>query len=359
MLPTKKVLLRVPFMHVDTTNYEKTVLYGIVKFPYANDRQIAEKFDIKQSTVAAIRKRLKKEGYYNLFIVPMIQNFGAESMMVTDTVFNPVVPFKKRVEITKKYIEPAEEIVFSLGEEDKGLSISFSENFTNIAKINDIRTKIFGELGLLDKSYPNIIIFPFETSKIYRFFDFAPLLGTLFEIEDRETPDNFFAKKELQLSPRERRVLCKIIELPEVPSIQIADMLNITRHTVGRLKKKFMEDGHLKTIVIPDFKKLNLKILAYYHISLNPHNAPNFEKEELREIMCNEMIFFATRPFEFIAISLHNDYDTYKKCQNFVIQKLKEKDWATFIPYVKTYSLQKATIIKDFTFLPITKKITQ
>ena len=116
----KKILCLFPFIYVDLTNYEKKVLYGIIKYPNVNDREIAQKLGIKQSTVAAIRKRLREESYYKIFAVPMLQNFGAEMMVVIHTNFNPVIPLEKRIEITEKRIEASEEIFFSMGEEDKG-----------------------------------------------------------------------------------------------------------------------------------------------------------------------------------------------------------------------------------------------
>ncbi len=342
---------------MNLTNYEKKVLYGITKFPNASDRQIAEKFGIKQSTVSAIRKRLREENYYKVYLVPMLQNFGAEIMAIIYTNFNPVIPLERRVEVTEEKIEASEEIFFSMGEEDKGFSISFAKNYTSIGKINDVRTYTFGSLGLLDRQYPREVIFPFELSKIYRFFDFSPLLSTLFEINDEVKENgNFFEIKKVSFSKREKKIFCKIIEHPEKSSKEVAEMIGVTRHTVGRLKKKFM-NGYMKTIVIPDFSKIGLKILAFYHVPLNPHNPPNFEKDELKQLLCNEIVFLAARRFEFVAISMHDSFESYKLCKTNIMQKLKENDWILLNPLIRTYSLNKAKIIKDFNFLPITKKL--
>lgn len=345
-------------MYVAATDYEKKVLYGITKFPYANDRQIAEIFDIRQSTVAAIRKRLRDEKFYRLYAVPMVQNIGAELLTVIYTIFNPVIPLKKRIEITGEKIEAAEEIFFSMGEEDKGFSLSFTENYTTISKINDIRTMTFGSLGLLDETYPNVVVFPFATSKTYRFFDFAPLLAKLFGFDERDgNVENFFPVNTLSLSRRERQVFCTLVKHPDAPSKQIAEMLGITRHTVGRIKKKLVNEGHIKPIVVPDFRKLDLKILAFYHVALNPHNPPDFERDQLASLLSPEMIFFVTRRFEFAALSIHPSYEAYKMCKTRMVQKLRENNWVTLVPHVRTYSLNKSRIIKDFNFLPITKKI--
>ena len=354
----KKILFLLPIIYVNLTNYEKKVLYGIAKFPNANDRQLAEKFGMKQSTVAAIRKRLREEGYYRIYSIPMLQNFGAEMMAVIHTNFNPVIPMEKRIEITEEKIEAAEEIFFSVGEEDKGFSLSFAKNYTAIGKINDIRTTTFGSLGLLEKEYPKEVIFPFEISKTYRFFNFAPLLAKIFGIkDDNKYEENFFDIKNAELSNREKKVFCKIIEYPELPSKDIAEMLGITRHTVGRMRRKFVEERYIKTMVVPNFEKLDLRILAFYYVPLNPHTPPEFEKNELKELLHEEIIFFATRRFEFVAISIHPDYESYKMCKTEIMQKLKENDWISLTPLIRTYSLNKTKIIKDFNFLPITKKL--
>jgi DNA-binding MarR family transcriptional regulator len=343
---------------VDLTNYGKTVLYGITKYPNANDRYIAEKFDIKQSTVAAIRRKLKDDNYYKLYAIPMIQNLGAELMVVTYTNFNPVIPLEKRITITKETIEAAEEIFFSFGEEDKGFSVSFSKDYSSIGKINDVRTMTFGKLGLLDNEYPDEVVFPFSNSKIYSFFDFSPLLNQLFEMDDncRDT-SNFFPKRHASLSPREQKVLCKIVQYPDFSSKKLAEILGITRHTVGRLKNKFLENGYIKFIVIPNFLKLNLNILAFCHIPLNPHNPPHFEDEDLKDLLCEEMIFFSARRFEFVALSMHPNFESYKYCKTLLMQKLKENNWISHNTNIRTYGLHKSRVIKNFTFLPIVQKI--
>ena len=343
-------------IYVNLTSYEKKVLYGIIRHPNANDREIAEEFGLKQSTVAAIRKRFREEEYYNLVAVPMLQNFGAEMMVVIYTNFNPVIPLEKRIRITEEKIEASEEIFFSIGEEDKGFSISFSKDYTSIGKINDIRTKTFGQLKLLEKEYPKEVVFPFEISKIYRFFNFVPLLSKLFNIKNGRD-EVFFEVKKKNLSKKEKLVFCEIVENPDLPCKEIAEKLGITRHTVGKIKKKFLSNNSIKMLAIPNFKKLGLNILTFYHISFDPHNPPDFEKDEIKELLNNEIIFFATRRFECIAISLHKNYESYKMAKMEIMQKLKEKRWIAHNPMIRTYSLNKAIIIKNFNFSPITKKI--
>lgn len=343
---------------MNLTEYEKKVLYGIIKYPNANDREIGEIVQVKHSTVAAIRKRLKKEGYYKTIAVPMLQNMGAELMVFTQAKFNPVIPLSKRIEITEKKIEAFDEIVFSIGEEDKGFSIGFSKNYTDIARINDIRTRTFGELGLLEKEYPDMTVFPFRMSKTYRFFDFSHVLSNLFGFKlKNEEAQNFFEMEKKNLSRNEKKLLCSIVENPSLSSKQLSSKLGLTRHTIGRIKRKFLEDRYIKIINIPDFKKLGLCLLAFYHIFFDPHNPPDFNNDEVRDIMDDRIILMSVREFEGILISIHSTYEEYKSSNTSIMQKLKENGWIAKNPVVNVYSLNKVAIIKNLYFYPITKKI--
>ena len=115
---------------------------------------------------------------------------GCQMLVATYTNFSPLIPLEERIEITDKTIEVFEEIFFSVGEQDKGFSLSLSKNYSTVGKINDIRTQTFGGRGLLEEEYPSMVIFPFEISRIYRFFDFSPLIKKTIDLNIEED-ENF------------------------------------------------------------------------------------------------------------------------------------------------------------------------
>ena len=160
----------------DLTSKEKLMLYGLVKYPTLTDKKLSDKLKIKQSTVTSIRNRLKDKGYFRKLIIPRLQNMGCQMLVSIYTSFSPLIPLEERVVITGEAIEVFEEIFFSVGEQDKGFSLSLSKDYATIGKINDIRTQTFGGRGLLEEEYPNMVVFPFDISRVYRFFDFSPLL---------------------------------------------------------------------------------------------------------------------------------------------------------------------------------------
>lgn len=342
------------------TKNEKKVLYGLVKYPRCNDSELSLKINVKLSTLTSIKRRLEKNGYFRVIAVPLLNRLNCELLAVIYTQFNPVIPLEDRVQTTKKTIEVFDEIFFSTGEQEKGFSISLSKNYTNIGRINEIRTETFGQMGLLEKEYPNEVIFPFETSQIFRFFDFRRILKNMFSLKDNsddiDTGIEWFRNiSQIDLSNKEKKVYLALIENPNLTTQKIGEKIGLSRHTIARMKKHFFNKGLLKQIILPNLNKLGFEILAFYHIKFNPHKPPKMS--DIEYLDSYSTIFLVHRKFETIIISA---YSNFLECQEDKMNKirfLKENDFVSSTPLVETYSFERMIVIKDFNFAPITRKI--
>lgn len=345
----------------DLKSKEKLMLYGLIKYPTLTDKQLSEKLKIKQSTVTSIRHRLKENGYFRKLIIPRLQNMGCEMLVSIYTNFSPLIPLDERVEITGSTIEVFEEIFFSVGEQDKGFSLSLSKDYTTIGKINDIRTQTFGSRGLLEDEYPNMVVFPFDISKIYRFFDFAPLLNKSFDLnfeKDLQIINLAFKHTyDFKLSDTEKNVLCMMVAYPELSDENIGKEIGVSRHTVSRLRRGFENNNLVRRINLPDLKKFGFEILVFYHIRFDPRNPPNTDNDEAALLMSDSTIVFASRRYEAMMISIYSDYDDYKSDYIKIMQLLKHNQWIAKDPTILSYSLSNMVFIKDFKFAPITQKI--
>jgi len=347
--------------NLDLTNKEKLMLYGLVKYPEYSDKDIAEKLNLKHSTVSSIRNRLRENEFIRKINIPHFQKLGCQMLVTIYTSFNPLIPLAERVEITGKTIEVFEEIFFSIGEQDKGFSLSLSRDYATIGRINDIRTQTFGGRGLLEEEYPNMVVFPFTISKIYRFFDFAPLLKKRFNLsiegEDNVTYFENINNDNLILSDTEKNVFCMMISYPEMSDSDIGREIDVSRHTVSRFRRRFDQKKLIGKMILPDLKKLGFDILAFYHIKFDPRNPPIMENNESTSLMSDSTIFYAIRMFESVMISIYRDYDDYKSDMMKIMQILKENKWIGQDPVILTYSLNSVVFIKDFLFAPISHKI--
>ena len=339
------------------TENEKKVLYGIVRYPNLNDRELSIKLKVKLSTLTSIKKRLLDQGYFRKLVVPILSLLGAELLAIIHTRFNPVIPLRERVKKTKKTIEVFEEIFFSVGEQEKGFSISLSQNYSNINRINEIRTETFGKVGLLEKEYPDEVIFPFNNSKIIRFFDFARVLKDNFEINinlDKSSNKWFEKNGIVKLSKKERKVLSSIVKNPDSTTKNIGDIVSLSRHTVSRMRSDFYKKGLLRKIVLPNLNKLGFEILAFYHLKFNPSNPPT--EKDLEFLDSSSTIFFACKKFEAVIISAYPTYQLYKEDKMTKIRFLKENDLISENPIVGKYMYERMIMIKDFVFEPIVIK---
>ncbi len=345
----------------DLTKKEQIILYGLVKYPKFTDKQLSEELRIKHSTVTSIRHRLSEKEYFRSLIIPRLQNMGCQMLVATYTNFSPLIPLEERIEITDKTIEVFEEIFFSVGEQDKGFSLSLSKNYSTVGKINDIRTQTFGGRGLLEEEYPSMILFPFEISRIYRFFDFSPLIKKTidFNFEEDEIYKNLAFRHglEVDFSDTEKNVFCMIVSYPEMSDSNIGQEIGVSRHTVSRLRRGFEENNLFRKIRLPNLQKLGFEILTFYHILFDPSNSPDIENDESAILLSDSTVFFASRRFEAVMISIYKNYDDYKSDMMKIIQILKENKWIAQDPIIKTYGLNTMVYIKDFKFAPITHKI--
>jgi len=347
-----------PFVRNKLTDNEQHVLYALIRYPELRDRELAEKMGLKHSTVIAIRRRLQENGYIRTVRLPLLHKFGCELLAVIYTNFNPGIPLAKRLKITEEKIEASEELFFSMGESEKGFSLSLSKDYTNIGRINDVRTETFGSLGLLEKDYPSEVIFPLAISKIYRFFDFSPLVKHYFSIRgDGGEAIPFETGDHADPSETEKAVLYGLVKYPQATDKYVGKKLHLSRHTVSRVRRQFEEQGYIQQMKLPDLKKIGLEIVAFYHIRYDPASPPDFGREQTRALLNDNVIFMATRQFETVVISAYRNYEEYKADKVEKMQFLKRQGWIAKTPLIRTYSLTKSVIIKDFTFAPITRKV--
>lgn len=340
------------------TRNEANVLYGLTSFPTYTDSALADALGLKLSTLTSIERRLAANHLFRTLTVPLVNHLGCELLAVIHTQFNPVMPLEQRILTTKQNIEIFDELFFSVGDQEKGFSLSFSQNYTNIGRINDIRTELFGRTGLLDKQYPSEVIFPFQTSTIHRFFDYARLLQQLFSLPPLEIPSSrpwFSGTEPANLSPTEQQVFLTLVRYPTATTQDIGTMLAVSRHTVARMKNDFLAKGLLRPVVIPDLHRLGFELLTFTHLQFNPHKAPT--DDDFAALDTPATIFLVSRKFEAVRLAAYPTYQSHLEDDMRLLRHLKENDLLASPPQTGAYSYDRLALIKDFDFASLTRKI--
>lgn len=354
--------LSIRYMHhnmlSDLSKNEGLVLWGLTVYPNLTDIEVSKKLDMPHSTFSTIRKRLQKSGYYSTVRIPMVQCLGAEMLAVLYTFFNPAISVQQRAVITTKTIEIFEEIFYSVGETHRGFSVSFSGNYTAIGKITEKRIETFAKEGLLDIQQPKEVIFPFNISQIPLFFDFDALIADTFDIDMKvETERGLdLCVQDVELSKTEKIIMLAMVENPDATDLMLAEIVDMSRHTVSKVKHKLEETGLIVKKRIPNLEKLGFKVLTFNHINFNPRKP--LDNELLKSDVLNNpsSIFLAARPFECVLLSVYKDYEAHRENHGMRLQHLKENNYLADIPAAGKYMIPSMVVMKDMNFGPILKK---
>ncbi|MCD6110562.1 MAG: hypothetical protein J7K08_02665 [Thermoplasmata archaeon] len=348
---------------------DRLVLTAFTLYPEKSEKEISELLSMPRSTLATVKKRLLVGGIYRRCYLPVYPMLNIEHMAVVYSDFNPAVSAKERINNTKKSVEIFDEIVLSLGETHRGLSISFSTDYTTLSEIYDRRLKVLARLNLLEIEQPWQIVFPLRRSKIYRFFNFGPLLAEgfhdIFPEKDARRLDKLFrgSERELEkkapaeeLSEREKMVMMALVRYPEHSLLQLSSLLGYSRPTVSRIRERLLESGYIHPYVIPNIPLLGYNILTLYHVYVNPKRPLDERWEILDGAMDGGTVFMAAKPFEIIILGVYRNYREFNRSKSSLNRYLKKKDLIVKVPDVRNHSLGETIWIKYFVFHEILPK---
>ncbi len=350
-------------IHGRLNKNEKLVLYGLIKHPLLNDRELSEKIKLKMTTVTAIKNRLKSNKYYYILRIPVLQNLGCELLMTSFIQYNPVKTEEERIETyNESFNDKLPEIVYSHTESDLGFSLGIAKNFTDMHQAIENIERVYREKDMIETTQQAYYFFPFENSLIFNFFDFAPIIKTTYNVKIKGEEDTFpseIPRTDLtKLSNIEKRVLYGLIKYPDIPDSKIAEKINVTRQVVSKLKKSFETEGILKTLKIPNLKKLGFEILAVSHYRHNPKTSLEKRSENIKKVLSDfPNILMITGNLESIMINVCRDFTQFQELKNKAHAHYKEHDLLIEKPEIMVFSIPNLKMMVEHTYAPLVKKI--
>jgi DNA-binding CsgD family transcriptional regulator len=327
----------------------------LIKFPELSDKEIAQELDINESSYSAAKNRLLDIGVFRKINIPVINRFGYELMGINYTNFIFGLSIEERLKMTTKRFEKKNEIFLSVGDNEKGFSVNFCKNYTQFVKINNDRTKTFGELNILGRGHPKGVVFPFQTAKIYRFFDYGKLIASKFKINTKENGgkfQNFFQPGEyISLTDKEKEIFSILLQQPTLNNQEIAQITQTHRHTVSNVRHKLKEQRLMRKIVLPNLEILGFKLLVFYNLQYNAREPPT--KRDLEIIINDNVVFFAHNPYESVILSVYDSFPSYLNHRSMMIEFLEENHILSNANEIYEYSIDSIRYIKDFQFLDL------
>ena len=351
---------------MNLTEKEKLVFYGLVKWPELSDTLLSEKIGIGRSTITTIRNRLEKKKLYTTINVPDFEHIGCEILSVLYGEFHP------HTRLDKEMMGEFKNIFFMMSMGMHKVSLGASSTFTEIKKHIEDYHDTHHKYGISVMKRHNYVLFPLKLCKIFRFFDYAPLLRDHFNLNvlDKESPNiNFnpykgkthrygISARTPSLTWREKRVFRALIEYPKLSDSEIGLKVSMTRQTVNTLRRKIEAFRLMKTKRIPDIRKLGFELLIFTHLHLNPMTPIHKRSDGIRLLLDDPThILKISGNLESVMLSVFRDYTHYLGTHDKLFNFYRARQFLLEEPITKIFSMNEADLNIHHMYVPLVENV--
>lgn len=348
------------------TKNEERVLFGMVKYPNKSDKFLARYLKMKDSTVNYCRNQLEKQNMFQVVYLPILNRLGFELLCINFAEYNLKITLNKRKNVIAKDIKIADDIFLRIADPEKEFSISFNKNYSEFFNNTQTRLEKMGELCILRK-IPENVIFPINYSVIYNYFDYSGLLQQSFSIKNEDLPQSnkvqkenslYFTNRELKhLSSKEKAVFVSLIDFPNYSIKEIAKLkeISLNRNTVSKMRQKFLNDGLMRKMIIPNLDLIGFKLLVYYHFKFRPDKPAT--NEIIQSLNSPATIMFYYNQFEAVILCAFKNYSDYKSDKVKKYSFLNSHEILGKSPEPRKYLFSNLEYIRKFDFRLLSRNI--
>lgn len=342
---------------------EKTILWGLVRYPMLNDRQLSDRIGVRMSTLNAIKNKMKRNGLIFDRIVPNVEIMDYEILSVCWTSLTRTIKDTEDMEFLKELFSTHPNTYSAMIFGDTLLSLSLYKNYTDYRRAEHRIVRELHERDLIPSENIHTTLYPLSISQISKNFDYTAVLERAFDIdpidEDDRKDKGINLKKArdkiYHLTRKEKTILKGILEAPDMPDNKIASMLDTTRQAVARHKKELLELGVIKKTRVIDYGKLGFNILClseghYNKIGDVEKGGPDVKGFHLPS-------FFAVYGnSETVSLSLFKNFEHFTHSKEIYLEAMKHFCELKADPYINLFSPKETITIKHQEYLPLVEE---
>jgi DNA-binding MarR family transcriptional regulator len=336
------------------TKKELDALWGLINYPTLNDKYLAKKTNLKLSTVTAIRRRFRQNGYFQTVNIPNFYRLGYELLSVEYGPFNEAIPVERRVKNFKQFMDKDPNSIFSLMSRSNGVVLNITRNY---AEANEHYAKLetfFTEHNLSDEKGWKRAVFPFQNSILWNFFDFSPVIRYSYDIKRKIRLKEFSSNKEAKvarLSKKAKRIMYGLVRYPEESDNRIADKFGVSRQAVSSLKKRFLKEDLMSTRRVMNFEYTGCSLLTFGYIFFGTKAPIDMRKKGLDFTKKNAPAFIGvSSAFENITLAALKNYSGYEKLREKILSFYKSHMTIAKPPDTLLFPVEDLCYRKDPTF---------
>lgn len=336
------------------TTKEKGTLCGLIWYPDATDKQIAQKLKIPTSTVTAIRRRLREKEYFRFAYLPMLNMLGHELLVVSYGKFDPNLNEEARKNFLLLAKEKNPKIFAQCRNHENWLMMSNAANYTEAKKNIDGLEEYFGRHGIANAW--SHVLFPYTVSDLINFFDFRgitrylmpPEMSKAFIWGKQETGQSY--SREV-LTKKELAVLSGLVNYSEESMTEISAKVKVSRQCISRTEKELKERKILRPVVIPNLHKLDYKHLVALHIQYKPHMQKS-DRARIAEVILENfpVIFFVSGTFESFLLLPMRTFEEGLATRKMLTELHATHDFLRTNPTFMFFPTEHMACLNDFDF---------
>ncbi|MFQ6106865.1 MAG: MarR family transcriptional regulator [Thermoplasmata archaeon] len=334
------------------TRNEREVLFGLVKYPTLNDRELSEKTSVKHSTITAIRRRLHQAGYFKTVRIPAVNRLGYELTVVGYGRYNPSASEDLKRQFVEAMAKENRGLYYFLNSPDFFFFISASKNYTSFRRWAEAIEYDFAETKLFVNSDRTYVVLPFEITKQLRHFDYSRTLSLPFGIKEKITLDAPFQKVDSRkLTKKERSVFAGLVEYPELTDVALSEKIDASRQVISSMKKRFERSGFVKTIRVVDLRMLGYEIYGFVHVMFDPKAPLKMRSEGIMRLARSAPMFFnLSGNTETVFCCAFRNYDEYFRIRKDIMSFYARREFIRGEPRVELIALSEAEILVNCDF---------
>jgi DNA-binding MarR family transcriptional regulator len=345
---------------------EKLTLYGLVRFPDRNDRELAAELGLKLSTVTAIRNRLGRSGHFRSVRIPFLERLGGELLIVTAARLNIMLPREELLRALREVLSGMDDAFYAVADGDHLLLFSMCRNYTDAWTDSEKGYQQLADRGVLagKAARRQTVIFPLNQTRLLRFFDFSKALAQAFGI-GRPDPDPPAIVKPEPPGPRrlsriEKSVLLGLVRFPDLADNEVARKIGVTRQSVTKIRRRLESERLLAAARIPDLQRTGLEIMAMSHYEALPGATPAARRKGIEWPTKDMPAFFhVAGQREGIILGLAGSFTDFKRRQREASRAYLERGHFKDEPSLTLLSVPDLAVVKDFVFAPLVKRVLQ
>jgi len=337
------------------TANERRVLYGLVREPTKNDRQLSESLGIKVSTVTAIRRRLRRADYFSTRRIPMMSRLGWEILAAGHGKLSPTRGAPATARLRELVGDRFPSVFHLVDAPDHFLFLAVAKDYTSFARdLEELRFAMH-KAGILDEAPIQTAVLPVSLTVIGTFFDFSQVLAIAFGIESRASvrlePERV---GDIALTRKETEVLVGLVRFPELADKAVAAKIDASRQAVSKMRREFEATGLLRTAHLPNVRALGFELYGSVFSRFAPGATLKVRMDGIERVLRSTPNFFhAASNSDAVLLGAVRSYEHFSSLRATLAKYYTDKGFFSGDPTIHLGLVSMTEIMRNCDFSPL------